>query len=308
MKIEAIFINGFAALLKGLLGYGYWLAAPALLGGALILLFHHGRPVRLRLSCALTTPLVAGSLLHVFSRGTEVSSWAGLVPGLWKSGRELKSGGVISGNTAGMQGGGVYNQRGCPTYLTNCTITDNTAGAEGGAVYSDGSFGMIDATVTGNASGGEGYAVYITAAEFDGHSYSTGHKKFGGNMIIKDNQGGNLYLGEGSTVAIVNGPLGEKSYMEVTLHSGVLTNSLFGVYDYEGGDLVYTVTAGDRSLTEPEDVDWGTEDSDQQTKKAATGDIWLYAAIGIVALAVIAAVVLVIKKKAGKTAEKANKE
>ena len=215
---------------------------------------------------------------------------------------------VISGNAAGMQGGGVYNQRGCPTYLTNCTITDNTAGAEGGAVYSDGRFGMIDATVTGNASGGEGYAVYITAAEYDGHSYSTGHKKFGGNIIIKDNQGGDLYLSEGSTVAIVNGPLGEKSYMEVTLHSGVLTNSLFGVYDYEGGDLVYTVTAGDRSLTEPEDVDWGTEDSDQQTKKAATGDIWLYAGIGIVALAVIAAVVLVIKKKAGKTAEKANKE
>ena len=215
---------------------------------------------------------------------------------------------VISGNAAGMQGGGVYNQRGCPTYLTNCTITDNTAGAEGGAIYSDGRFGMIDTTVTGNTSGGEGYAVYITAAEYDGHSYSTGHKKFGGNIIIKDNQGGGLYLSEGSTVAIVNGPLGEKSHIEVTLHSGVLTNHLFGVYDYEGGDLVYTVTAGDRSLTEPEDVDWGTEDSDQQTKKTATGDIWLYAGIGIVALAVIVAVVLVIKKKAGKTAEKANNE
>ena len=219
---------------------------------------------------------------------------------------------VISGNTAGIQGGGVYNQRGGPIYLTNCTITDNTAAAEGGAVYSDGRFGLIDATVTGNTSGGAGYAVYITAAEFDGHSYSSGHKKFGGNMIIKDNQGGDLYLGEGTTVAVVNGPLGEKSHMEVTLHSGVLTNSLFGVYDYQGGDLRYTVTAGQRSLTEPEDKplteEEKTEPTQQKTEKKDPGDTWLYVGIGVLALIVIAVIVLLTKKKAGKTAEKANKE
>ena len=47
-KVSAIFLDWFAALLKGLFGYGYWLAAPSLLLAALILLFHHGRPVRLR--------------------------------------------------------------------------------------------------------------------------------------------------------------------------------------------------------------------------------------------------------------------
>ena len=41
-QTSAIFIDWFAVLLKGLLGYGYWLAGPALLLAALILLFHHG--------------------------------------------------------------------------------------------------------------------------------------------------------------------------------------------------------------------------------------------------------------------------
>ena len=46
-KGSAIFVDAFAALLKGLFGYGYWLAAPAMLLAGIILLFHHGRPVQL---------------------------------------------------------------------------------------------------------------------------------------------------------------------------------------------------------------------------------------------------------------------
>ena len=51
--ISAIFIDWLAALLKGLVGYGYFLAAPAMVFAGAILLFHHGRPVRLRTACAL---------------------------------------------------------------------------------------------------------------------------------------------------------------------------------------------------------------------------------------------------------------
>ena len=43
--IQAIFIDFFSGLLKGLLGYGFWLMPPALLLAAYILAFHRGRPV-----------------------------------------------------------------------------------------------------------------------------------------------------------------------------------------------------------------------------------------------------------------------
>ena len=46
--ISAIFIDWLAVLIKGLLGYGYWLFGPALVLAGCILLFHHGRPVTLR--------------------------------------------------------------------------------------------------------------------------------------------------------------------------------------------------------------------------------------------------------------------
>ena len=46
--ISAIFIDALAMLAKGLIGYGYWVLGPALVLTAFILLFHHGRPVTLR--------------------------------------------------------------------------------------------------------------------------------------------------------------------------------------------------------------------------------------------------------------------
>ena len=57
-KVSALFIDAFAALLKGLFGYGYWLAAPAMLLAGVILLFHHGRPVALRTTSSLVLPLL----------------------------------------------------------------------------------------------------------------------------------------------------------------------------------------------------------------------------------------------------------
>ena len=51
--VHAILIDWLAVLLKGLFGYGYYLAAPALLLAGGILLLHRGRPVVLRTVCAL---------------------------------------------------------------------------------------------------------------------------------------------------------------------------------------------------------------------------------------------------------------
>ena len=63
--IRAIFIDWFAVLIKGLLGYGYWLFGPALVLAACILLFHHGRPVTLRVTSALLLPVLLGQPVPV---------------------------------------------------------------------------------------------------------------------------------------------------------------------------------------------------------------------------------------------------
>ena len=60
--MRALFIDLFCALLKGLLGYGFWLMPPALVLCAYILAFHRGRPVALRLCCALALGLPKGEL------------------------------------------------------------------------------------------------------------------------------------------------------------------------------------------------------------------------------------------------------
>ena len=87
------------ALFKGLFGFGFYLIAPALVVGAWILLTHKGRPVILRTACALLVPYLFGGLCHMlFCRQNLTAD--GLLPKLWNTGRELLSGGVLSGGTA----------------------------------------------------------------------------------------------------------------------------------------------------------------------------------------------------------------
>ena len=62
--VTALFLDFFAKLLKGLFGYGYWLAGPSLVLAGLILLFHRGRPVQLRTTCALLLPPLVGTHTH----------------------------------------------------------------------------------------------------------------------------------------------------------------------------------------------------------------------------------------------------
>ena len=94
--MKALFIDLFCALLKGLLGYGFWLMPPALVLCAYILAFHRGRPVALRLCCALALPLALSVMLHGLLG--QVLPWdAALLKALWTSGEELKSGGALGG-------------------------------------------------------------------------------------------------------------------------------------------------------------------------------------------------------------------
>ncbi|MDR2530288.1 MAG: DNA translocase FtsK [Oscillospiraceae bacterium] len=64
---EGIFIAFFGNLLRGLIGTGYYLAVPALLVSTVILGFHRGRPVRLRVFCTLMLPVLLGAFVHLFA-------------------------------------------------------------------------------------------------------------------------------------------------------------------------------------------------------------------------------------------------
>ncbi len=96
-NIQAIFIDFFCSLLKGLFGYGFWLAPPMLVVASYILAFHRGRPVRLRLWCALLTPLVMGAILHLILYKEEFVFGLEAIKGLWKLGLEVRCGGAVSG-------------------------------------------------------------------------------------------------------------------------------------------------------------------------------------------------------------------
>ena len=95
--VHALFIDFFVGLLKGLFGYGFWLAPPALLMAAFVLGFHRGRPVRLRLWCTLLLPVVLGCILHLFLFRTEAQWSLRLFAQFWTAGRAMASGGAVSG-------------------------------------------------------------------------------------------------------------------------------------------------------------------------------------------------------------------
>ena len=97
---EGAVIALFCDLLKGLCGYGFYLATPMLLAAAVILILHRGRPVRLRVAGAVCLPVFVGALLHLLlGKGEYQWGWE-LFGRLWTDGRTVACGGVVSGTLA----------------------------------------------------------------------------------------------------------------------------------------------------------------------------------------------------------------
>src|SRR5699024_2553756 len=90
-------ISPLVDLVRGLIGSGIFVLPFSLLAAFLILLFHDGRPVRLRVSCALGVSLGVGILGHLFAATAEIEWGFPMVVELWKAGVEHTSGGVIAG-------------------------------------------------------------------------------------------------------------------------------------------------------------------------------------------------------------------
>lgn len=203
---------------------------------------------------------------------------------------------LVTDNRA-MKGAGFYLHVGCISQLTNVTVEKNVSQEEGSGIYANGQTTLTDVTVTGNNATTGLYALYFEDSLYDGHTYYTGKKVLQGKILVKDNQGGDAYLGEGAAIAIPGAGLAEGTYLPLDLHSGVLTQQVIGVYNYEGENLKYVITAGDRSLTDPETP----VKAAQQDAPAEAGDVVLYVVIGVFAAAVIAVAAVVIAKKKKKT-------
>jgi S-DNA-T family DNA segregation ATPase FtsK/SpoIIIE len=100
-NIKGLFIEFFAGVLKGLLGFGYYSMAVMLLCASVILLFHRGRPVRMRVWFCIALSAVFSSILHLFiSDATYDAGFFGIVKALYQEGNALKSGGLIGGFVA----------------------------------------------------------------------------------------------------------------------------------------------------------------------------------------------------------------
>ena len=96
---EGSFIIFFSDLIKGLIGWGYWVMAADLALVAYILFFHKGKPVGFRMFCAFMLPVFFSAIMHLFYadvisgklRFTDLSSR------LFEGGQKLQGGGLIGG-------------------------------------------------------------------------------------------------------------------------------------------------------------------------------------------------------------------
>lgn len=225
-------------------------------------------------------------------------------------------GGTLKDNSAA-SGGAVYVAAESACTITDATITGNTASKNGGAVFATGSLALLGGNLTGNAAEKLGGDVYLDASAGDGQSYLPGVYTLGGAPAVDD-----LHLTVGAAASIA-GELEKGAKLGVTLEAGTLTQSIRGAFDYDKkSEGVYTLAAGDRSVTDPEqpvevDLTAPTADelesselatepgSDAQPVETVTGSSNTGLILGIIAaVVVIAAVIVIVLRQRAKRGKK----
>ncbi|MBQ6669053.1 MAG: hypothetical protein IJM72_03235, partial [Deltaproteobacteria bacterium] len=100
---DGIFIEKFSNLVKGMIGWGYWITAPAFLLIAFILFTHRGRPVAFRTVCAFLLPFLFAAIAEMLMNEqlivklTENFNLKVAIDELFKRGLEVRSAGVLGG-------------------------------------------------------------------------------------------------------------------------------------------------------------------------------------------------------------------
>ena len=96
----------------------------------------------------------------------------------------------MTGNTASVDGGGIYIGSGGFLTMNSGTVSGNTATVNGGGVYiaSDGSLTMNGSTITSNTSGGNGGGIYLDTPR----SFIMNAGEVSGNSVGIDKKGGGI--------------------------------------------------------------------------------------------------------------------
>ena len=95
--VNAVFITFVVDLIRGLIGAGIYVMPAALVLDFVILLFHDGRPVRLRVTCTMAVALCVGILAHLWGSAARIDWGFTMVGELWRSGVARESGGLLAG-------------------------------------------------------------------------------------------------------------------------------------------------------------------------------------------------------------------
>lgn len=98
--VAAIAIGWLCGLVRGLVGWGFYIFPPVMFITAYILIFHHGRPVAFRTVSALLLPVLFGAMTHLLFSTLKLgnlSSFGAMASALYADGKAAAFGGVISG-------------------------------------------------------------------------------------------------------------------------------------------------------------------------------------------------------------------
>lgn len=198
----------------------------------------------------------------------------------------LQSNGNRMENNTAANGGAVYIAESGSATMTDDTIMGNKAKI-GSAIYSSGVLEMCGVQITGNKAT-DHTAVYLDGTSNDALTMNA-TCKFGGDLVIRDNDGGDAYVTNDGIIFVNTDGLGTNAHIALQLESGIISNMVFGTYDYEKlTECNYLLTAGTRSITDPES---GMIQTDGMS------NIWLYVAIGVCAVLVILILVIVLLKR-----------
>ena len=95
--VDAVFIGWIDGLCRGLVGAGVYVMPVMLVVNFVVLLFHDGRPVRLRVAASMMVTVCVGILVHLFMDAVSIPWEFPMVAELWKTGVAGQSGGLIAG-------------------------------------------------------------------------------------------------------------------------------------------------------------------------------------------------------------------
>ena len=96
---DGTIIKWLCDFIKGMVGWGFYATAPVLLFAAVVLFFHHGRPVEGRVVSALLLPMLFAAIVQLTQGGMELGrlDLAMEIGSLFDKGQALRSGGVLGG-------------------------------------------------------------------------------------------------------------------------------------------------------------------------------------------------------------------